>query len=177
MNVAMAAIGRILQVIGWVWFVAGIVGRAFGFDYLNPFPGLVLIFIARIFRTRARGEMPPGPADGGAEPQPEPVRAPRPQPRPDAPRPAPEKRPETGPSPQPRPEPKYERPVDERNDLLERIAMAGREATAEPDVPEPERQGPGSREEGSKSIDSGKKPMSSAEMIAQARKRWDRGKR
>ncbi|HEX6300826.1 MAG TPA: hypothetical protein VF148_10220 [Acidimicrobiia bacterium] len=172
----MAAIGRILQVIGWLWFLAGIVDSAFGFDFLNPFPGLVLIFIARIFRTRARSEMPPGPADAQAEPQPEPLRAPRPQPRQAAPPPSQDKRPETGPSAEPRPEPKYERPVDERNDLLERIAAAGREAMAEPDVPEPER-GPGSRKEESKPTDVGKKPMSSAEMIAQARKRWDRDKR
>jgi hypothetical protein len=171
----MAAIGRILQVIGWLWFIAGFVGPAVGFDALNPFPGLILIFIARVFRSRARSEMPPGPADGQTAPQPQPLEVARPQPAQQAPPPSP-KRPEARSTAEPKPEPAYERPVDERNELLERIAAAGRGA-AEPDVPEPKRQGTGPKTEESKPGDVARKPMSSAEMIAQARKRWDRDKR
>lgn len=176
MNGAMAVIGRILQVIGWLWFAAGIVGPAFEFDTVNPFPGLVLIFIARIFRTRARSEMPEGPADDQTTPQPEPVEAPRPQPAQQAP-PSPPSRPEPRPTAEPEPEPpRYERPVDERNELLERIAGAGRQAAPEPAVSEPRRQGTGSRSEEMKPTDDVRKPMSSAEMIAQARERFDRDK-
>jgi len=171
----MAAVGRILQVIGWLWFIAGFVGPVFDFDYLNPFPGLVLIFIARVFRSRARSEMPPGPGDAQPAPQPQPVDAPRPQPTQQT-SPPPPKRPEARPTEQPKPEPLYERPVDERNELLERIAAAGRGA-AEPDVPEPKRQGTGPKTEEPMPGDPARKPMSSAEMIAQARKRWDRAKR
>ena len=174
---AMAAIGRILQVIGWLWFIAGFVGPIFGFETVNPFPGLVLIFIARIFRTRARSEMPPGPADGQPQPQPQPVEPPRPQPRQETSPPSPPKLPEAGPKAAPKPEPEYERPVDERNELLERIAAAGRDAAAEPAVAEPKRQDTGSRKEESEPVDASREPMSSAEMIARARKRWDRDKR
>ena len=167
----MAALGRILQVIGWLWFIAGFVGPMFDFDALNPFPGLVLVFIARIFRARARGEMPPGPGEGAGEPQPVPVEAPRPQPRQPTP-PPPPNRVETPPPEDPKPESKPERPVDERNQLLERIAMAGREASDEPAAPKREK-----KEDDSKPSGMVRTPMSSAEMIAQARKRWDSNKR
>lgn len=175
MNGVMAAIGRILQVIGWFWFLAGIVGPAFDFDTVNPFPGLVLIFIARIFRTRARSEMPKGTADGQTPPQPEPVEAPGPQPAQQAP-PFPPSRPEPRPTAEPEPEPQYERPVDERNELLERIAAAGRQAAPEPAVSEPRPQGTGSRSEETKPTEAVRKPMTSAEMIARARERFDREK-
>jgi hypothetical protein len=171
----MAALGRILQVIGWLWFIAGFVGPMFDFDSVNPFPGLVLVFIARIFRARARSEMPPGPGDVAGEPQPSPVETPRPQPRQQTP-PPPPKRVEAPPAEEPKPESKPERPVDERNQLLERIAMAGREASDEPALPKPEKGAP-SKKDDSKPSDMVKTPMSSAEMIAQARKRWDSNKR
>jgi hypothetical protein len=167
----MAAIGRILQVIGWLWFVAGFVGPLFDFESVNPFPGLVLVFIARVFRARARSEMPPGPGDVGAEPQPAQVETPRSQPRQPAP-PTP-KRVETPPLEQPKPETRLERPVDERNELLERIAMAGRESADEPVLPRLEEKGATLDKGDQKPTDVVKPHMSSAEMIAQARKRWD----
>jgi len=167
----MAAIGRIFQVIGWLWFIAGVVGPVFDFESVNPFPGLVLIFVARIFRARARSEMPPGPGDVAAEPQPAQVEAPRSQPRQQTP--LPPKRVETPPVEQTKPEPRLERPVDERNELLERIAMAGRETADEPAHPRLEKKGVTVEKADQKPSDVVKPPMSSAEMIARARKRWD----
>jgi hypothetical protein len=167
----MAAIGRILQIIGWLWFIAGFVGPVFDFESVNPFPGLVLIFIARIFRARARSEMPPGPGDVGAEPQPAQVETRRSQPRQQTP--LPPKRVETPPVEKPNPEPRLERPVDERNELLERIAMAGRETAEEPANPRLEKKGATLEEGDDEPSDVVKPQMSSAEMIARARKRWD----
>jgi hypothetical protein len=84
---------------------------------------------------------------------------------------------EAPPTEEPKPESQPERPVDERNQLLERIARAGREASDEPDAPELEKKGAPSKKDDSKPSDMVRTPMSSAEMIAQARKRWDSNKR
>jgi hypothetical protein len=176
----MAAIGRVLQVIGWLWFIAGFVGPMFGFESLNLFPGLVLIFIARMFRTRARGEMPPGPGEQETRPEPQPVETLRPQPReqpppqpapkPSAPSQSSEARSET------KAEPEYVRPVEERNQLLERIALAGSEAADEQATTQSGKPSAASKK-GAKPAEEARAPMSSAEMIAEARKRWDRNKR
>jgi hypothetical protein len=68
---------------------------------------------------------------------------------------------------EPEPESDPEPEQAERNELLERIALAGRDATTEEDSPTD------AEDAAADAIDvSGS--MSSAEMIAQARKRWDR---
>jgi hypothetical protein len=171
----MAAVGRILQIIGWLWFIAGIVGPIFDFESVNPFPGLVLIFVARVFRTRARSEMPQRPADTQMEPQPQPVETARPEPRQPTPPPAAPKPTEPR-SSEAKSEPKQERPVEERNQLLERIALAARETAEEPAVPELEKQSTQSKEREPTRPEEVRAPMSSAEMIARARQRWDREK-
>lgn len=167
----MAAAGRILQVIGWLAFIAGFAGPALGYESVSPIPGLILIFIARMLRSRARSEMPPGPAGKQTEPQPQPVETPPFQPRQQAPAPT---RHTESPSIEAKTEPKQERPVDERNQLLERIALAGRDAAEEPAVPEPEELSTLSDEKEPLRPDEARTPMSSAEMIARARERWDR---
>lgn len=167
LNSGMAAMGRILQIVGWLWFAAGIVGGMVGYDSISVFPGLVLIFIARIFRARARSEMPPAPGEGQAEQhqeRTEPRQPERRQPAPASPPPAPTY---TTPDPEPEPEMEPKRPVQERNELLERIALAGRDVAEEPPPAKSENVEP-------KSDEGAKTPMSSAEMIAQARRRWDR---
>jgi hypothetical protein len=58
----MAALGRLLQVIGWLWLVAGFALPALDLAEINPFPGLILIFVARALRTQAARNAPPEPA-------------------------------------------------------------------------------------------------------------------
>lgn len=169
----MAALGRILQLAGWAWLALGFVGpRLFGIDTgFGVFPGLILIFIARAVRTAAaRRELPELQSDEEAQPEsvePAPVeRQLNTERQREAPPPPPEPvtiytEPEPVPESQPRPEPE---PVPEpmsSDELLERIALAGRTASEDPvDADEPA--GPTST------------AMSSAEMIARARKRWDK---
>jgi hypothetical protein len=170
----MAAIGRILQIIGWLWVLVGFIGPrvdldAFGLESIGVLPGLVLVFIARAFRARARAEEEEeGP--GGARPdaRPRSVET-RPERRQTPPAPAPAR---TTPSPpaerKPQPAPKVEPQPAETADLLERIVLTGRSAADELSAADLEDELKSMRR------DDERKPMSSAEMIAQARRRWDR---
>jgi outer membrane biosynthesis protein TonB len=189
----MAALGRILQIIGWLWVLVGLVGPragldAFGLDSIGVFPGLILIFIARAFRARARTEEEPAlgearqqarpaPGEGRSERSqapspPAPARKEPPPPAPARREPSPpaERKPEPRPQAERKPEPKP-RPKDE-DDLLERIALAGRSAAEELSADDLEDQLESLRRDGDE-----RKPMSSEEMIAQARQRWDRPRR
>lgn len=171
----MAALGRILQIAGWLWVLAGIAGSMFDFESVNVFPGFVLIFIARILRARSRSEMPPAPGESPEESQPASSGSGRPEPLQQTPPPAPARvERKTPPAPKLEPEsesePEPKRPVQERNELLERLASASREAAKGPagvDLDETE----------SEPVEDTRTPMSSAEMIAQARQRWDRSER
>lgn len=158
--------GRILQVVGWLWIVAGFLGPIFEFESVNPLLGLILVFIARIIRARARSEMPP--LETQPEPQTESSDGARAERRQRTPPPPPARQEHPAPTaPQPETEPRQS--AEERDDLLERIALAGREADediAEPDLGDLQTEGTETRT-----------PMSSAEMIARARRRWDRSKR
>jgi hypothetical protein len=159
----MAGIGRTLQIIGWLWLIAGFVGPRAGLPDVGIFPAFVLIFISRIFRKQARRNAPEEPDEEveAEPPTPDRVlnteRAPRPSPSPEPVVRYFEPEPESDPEPE----------QAERNELLERIALAGRDATTEEDSPTD------AEDAAADAIDvSGS--MSSAEMIAQARKRWDR---
>lgn len=150
------------------------------YDLVNPFPGLILIFIARALRTQAARNAPV--EDGHEEPaepaQPErPLntdRIQRPAPRPPSPDPVaryreaePAPRPERAHVPEPGPSADEGSEVGERDNIIERIVIAGRQAATKESSQE--------RVDSARSVRSGDtKPMSSAEMIAQARKRWDR---
>jgi hypothetical protein len=166
----MAALGRLLQVIGWLWLVAGFALPALDLAEINPFPGLILIFVARALRTQAARNAPPEPAAEEQAPEERILNTDRvrvePQPSPKPPPPSPQ--PVTIPrQTDPRPSPSA---PSERESLIERIAEAGREAEADltqPDLGELDVTAP----RGSA------KPMSSAEMIAEARRRWNTDKR
>ncbi len=165
------ALGRILQFIGWVWVIAGFVLPAFGLARPNIFPGFILIFVARALRTQAARHAPPE----------EEVQAPvetqrvlhtqrdrsRPSPTPPATTPEQAAKPPREVKRTPAPEPVVASEPAERDDIIERIALAGRAASEE----KPDRDKP--------TIpaltigDERKAPMTSAEMIAQAKKRWD----
>jgi len=176
----MASFARVLQIAGWLWFAVGIVGPMVGYDLVNAFPGLILIFIARALRTQAARNAP---VEDGHEEAAEPVQPERPlntdriqtpatpRPSPDpvaryreaepAPRPEQAYLPESGPSADEHGE------AAERENIIERIVIAGRQADSRDSSQE--------RVDAARSVRSGEaKPMSSAEMIAQARKRWDR---
>lgn len=160
----MQVLGRILQVVGWLWVAAGFFGPALNLPFdLNFFPGIILVFISRILRAQAARY-------GGDEEEPvtpastrQPVEVQRP-----APRPQPERR--------PRPEPREAETTSadaeaNRQEMLEQILITGTEVAEEEASPAPEAE-PAEIEETDHSGSSG--PMSSAEMIAQARKRWNK---
>lgn len=167
----MAALGRILQVVGWLWVAAGIAARFFDVVDLSVFPGIVLVFIARMLRTQAaRRELPDlQSGDGGVTDTVEPApverqlntdRQRQTEPPPltvyTNPDPAPE------PELEPEPEPEPERVGS--SELLERIASAAKSGGVEPvktDEPADEE---------------GRTAMSSEEMIARAHKRWDKSR-
>lgn len=157
----MAALGRILQIAGWLWVILGFAGSFFGFLSLSFVPGIILVFIARIIRNQAaRQEIP---ELEGSDEEPEPVASP------------PERMMNTERQRQAErssPEPavvEIERQRDtslNRNQLLGQIVSAGRETVEEEVVAEHDLDEP---------VDTGaaRKPMSSAEMIARAHERWD----
>lgn len=168
---------RVLQIAGWLWFAVGIVGPMVGYDLVNAFPGLILIFVARALRKQAARNAPV--EDGHEEPaepaQPERLlntdRIQNPASPPPSPDPVARYR-EAEPAPRPErayvPEPgRAADEAGEREDIIERIVIAGRQAATKESSQE--------RVDSARSVRSGDtKPMSSAEMIAQARKRWDR---
>lgn len=161
----MAALGRLLQVIGWLWLVAGFVLPAIGLADITVFPGLILIFVARALRTQAARNAPP---EVDEEPEPEArilntdrVRV-EPKPAEKQPPPAPQQ--VTIPRQvEPLPKPPAS---SERDSLIERIADAGREVEAE--LSETDRAPLDVTASRGTS-----KPMSSEEMIAAARRRWN----
>lgn len=154
----MAALGRIVQIIGWLWFAAAIFGEALGLPDLNIFPAILLIFVARALRRQAKRQSAETedhsrpPDFPGEEPAQEerPLNTERQQPPP---------RPRVEPIPQPDPVAE----VREHNELLEKI-LAADEAAPRPG-PMPTTAG---------SDEDRRPPITSAEMVAEARKRWDR---
>lgn len=148
-----------------------------GLDDVSLWPGLILVLVARAIRNYAARHAPlePDEDDRVEEPRPERVlnteRVPRTPP-------------ETAPDPVVRyqraevqatmdPDEEEDDPeLDQRDDLIERIALAGRETITTRETAS-DRSGdstPASERAGG----SRKKPMTSAEMLAQAHKRWDR---
>jgi len=156
----MAAVGRILQVVGWVWVAVGLFGSMVGLPDLNFFPGIVLVFLSRALGRQARRNEPDElAADTAPLPErqlnTERVQTQEPAPSPRAQglaRPV-----ETTAKPSGQPS-----PPEERNEILERILAAGSDVAGDSRPAEPEES----------SLEAGQ-PMTSAEMIAQARKRWN----
>lgn len=164
----MAALGRILQVVGWLWVIAGLVGPALGFWDLSFIPGVVVVFLARILRTQAeRRELPDldrrEETEEATQPPPARLMNTERQRLEQQARPQPamiEHEPMSDPEP-------IGQPTSKRNQLLDQIVTAGREVEEEMSAPQ--------REDRAEPVDAPDtpKPMSSDEMIARARKRWD----
>ena len=167
----MAVLGRILQVIGWLWVIAGVVGPALNLPSVSFFPGIIIVFASRILRTQAARSAPQPDLDSDApplEPFPRPLNTERPRPAepPAQPRPGPtaQTRPPAKQAPKvtwPKDEPK---PGPEREESLEKILLAAGELADEVDEAVSDMVEP----------DTSSSPMTSAEMIARAKQRWDR---
>lgn len=156
----MAALGRILQVIGWFWVVGGFLAPVAGYERVNFLPGLILIFAARAIRRQAASRQ---------EPDDEPATEPE-----DAPQRILNTERVARPAPPPEPLVRYreaeEQAADEFEDissepdnLIERITSANRDREPEPIVPP--------ALAGDRAPDT---RLSSAEMIALAHERWNR---
>lgn len=163
MNEAMAVVGRILQAIGWVWLALGFFGPFLNLPIdLNIFPGIILIFISRLFRTQAARRGPQESEEQAPteeQVQPRILNTERSQTVP-----APTSRPQTEPA---RSEVKEPKPEVKRQEMVEQILMAGTDLATGP--PSPESDTPAGEEAPVPS-----RPLSSAEMIAEAHKRWNK---
>lgn len=154
----MRNVGRLLTTLGWAWVILGIVGGAFGLEQFNIFPGFILLFVGRAIRRGAREQEPQGQEDEAVEAE--------------APKPRPLNTDRVVPPPAPRTEsqPKVEVELpdeDERRDALEKILESGLAASAARDDR--------AAEDLALDFEEGVHgPISSAEMIERARKRWDR---
>lgn len=183
---AMLVLGRILQSLGWVWLIVGFVGPMFGFRALSFFPGILLVFIARVLRAQAARNAPPEEVVSEPAPerilntdrvQPPPQRA-EPRQVPTTPDPIfrapetviPEKVTAETVTPERRAREMDAPAIDDKGGgagkegLFERLALAGSalddDSTHPPDIDE---------------LAGDLSPKSSADMIAEARQRW--GKR
>jgi hypothetical protein len=156
----MAALGRILQIVGWFWVVGGFLAPMAGYERINILPGLVLIFGARAIRRQAASRR---------EPDEEPATAAE-----EAPQRILNTERISRPAPPPEPIVRYreaeeqaadeiEETMPESDDLIERITSASRDRETDPVVP--------AAMAGDRVPDT---RLSSAEMIARARERWDR---
>lgn len=160
----MGVLGRILQVVGWLWVVAGFFGPIAGFSVGSFLPGLIILFVARVLRTQAARRQRMEEDDQTVE-RPRVARSARP-PSP-ATRPKPVAMP-TKTSNETRDETRSDDqsespPSSDRQETLEQIFLAGRELEDEDEPPESLLGG-----------DDTAIPLTSAEMIARARARWDK---
>lgn len=145
--------GRVIAAVGGLWILLGFVNVFFVqlevFDF-NPFFGFLLFFIGRSLVKSNRRPMP----DTS-----ETTRPSRPTPRPPQRR-TPPPAPPVQTTPPAAPPDSEEAPIiEERDQLLERMFLSGSEV-ADRDTPAPE--------------DGDYKPMTSAEMIAKARQKYNK---
>lgn len=167
----MAALGRLLSTIGWLWFGAGIVAPMFAFDRVNVFPGLILILVGRVIRAQARRrESDEASEPASPEQEARPLNTDRVQPTPTV-GPAAEPAVRTPPilgTPIP-PPPVVVQPDQTEATITEKLfSKIGTAASARDDtdvIPGPDAIVEDAEE---------KKTLSSEEMIARARQRWDR---
>lgn len=160
----MTVLGRILQAIGWIWLALGFFGPAFDLPIQpNIFPAIIILFLARILRSQGERSAPEEPAEVQQveqEPQPRALNTERVR-TPEAPS---QKSPPSSPVTQ---SPRAPTPEARRQEMLEQILVAGTDLATEAASPDPS---PVAEEE----VPGTYAPMSSAEMIAQARRRWNK---
>lgn len=155
----MTALGRVLQVIGWLWIAVGFFGPLVNLPNVSVFPGIIVLFVSRVIRKQGEQAKRTDHEEEVAHEEEEPrmlntERRTRPASEP-------RKRAESTPTVAPE-------DGAARDELLERVLLAGKAVTSdeidvepiEPEYPEIDFE-PGGR-------------MTSAEMIARAHRRWDR---
>jgi hypothetical protein len=169
----MAILGRILQFAGWLWIAASFFGSFIDLPDVGFLPGLILVFVSRVLRTQIRRRQP---SDEVAEVEaatpstqtPRPLYTERSKESADKAKPEPATRATTSKQAPPKSQvvwPKDTPPDSspQRDELLDKILVAGSELAEDKtgDLPtlEPSYEG---------------KPLTSDEMIARARRRWDR---
>lgn len=163
----MANAGRILGIIGALWVALGLFGNLINVPNVNFFPGIILLFVARVISKQARETRrnQERESDGRGTPaRPPEIR------RQPPPRRTPTPRETVGRPPQPSPEvvvPAAAKSDEEREEMLEDILLVGRGASEE------KMEAMSSSDADSESFHSGQ-TLSSSEMIAQARRRWNR---
>jgi len=191
----MTALGRVLQLIGWLWIAVGFFGPIVNIPDISVFPGIIILFVSRVIRkqgerTQRREE---DVEYAQQQPTPRPLNTQRSKPPTLQPKRAPEpgkaSQPKRAPEPRETPEPRVastEEPLlrpspdletassaapkpggDEkgRTEMLERVLLAGKRTTRAPRAPVYPK---------TKSEDEQGRPLTSAEMIARAHRRWDR---
>ncbi|HEU4320065.1 MAG TPA: hypothetical protein VFS66_08280 [Acidimicrobiia bacterium] len=147
----MAALGRILQIIGWLWVAFGVLGPMFGLPGFPWFAGLILLLISRV--VRARASQMERDALGDDTPVPNVERTPDP--------------PKTRANPAPmtaRPAPIVVEPS--RTEIEQKLVATMRDEIDTTDQDEVD--------ELLAQIHDVGRPKSSAEMIAEARQRWNK---
>ena len=158
----MASLGRLLGTLGWLWFIAGLAAPIFDVGDISFIPGLILVVVGRLLRSQARRRQPEEEAETAtAQTAPRPLNTDRTTPM-------------QTPSPPPRPvESKPPTPVLDRTTDMEQeeeseklfskalfAASAHTGETSDEDVVTEDE------------VES--KTLTSDEMIARARRRWDR---
>lgn len=155
----MRGFSRLIVALGGLLVIAGILGPIIGFPDVGIFPGVVLLFFGRIMSKQAAGS---GRTSERVRPAPQRVlntdRKTRPAPPPP---------PRRQPPPRP-PEPKQEPEPIREEVMLESILLAGSSLADQKEREE----GEGKIEELELGEIEAKQPMSSQEMISEARKRW-----
>lgn len=160
----MAIVGRILGIAGSVWIALGLFGHLINVPNVNPLPGIVLLFVAGVLRKQSSANRGTQDEDGQAMPVRAPTtrRAPRPDPTPPS---------KTGVSkPAPSASQRVVKPVamgeGEKMVTMDDEHLAGETSPDRDTMALP-------YDEEADSYHSGQ-ALSSSEMIAQARRRWNR---
>lgn len=172
MNDVMAALGRWLRIVGWLWFIAGFAASVADVADIGFFPGLILVFVGRMLRAQARRqESEQTPDQVSAEQQPRPLNTERTHTNP-APETAPQpvvRTPPVLPTPTPPPVfPDVDAEAEEkatRDKLFSTMGAAASSSGGDDPI---------SRIDDAVKEGSEKETLTSAEMIARARERWDR---
>lgn len=146
--------GRILQIIGWIWVAFGFFGPTVNLPGIPWFPGFILVFISRILRANARRREPDLHHADAETPTPNVARRPDP--------PKPQERPSQ--TPKPPPQPVVVEPS--RGEIEARLFESMNEMSDGAD--------PAEVDELLEQINQMDRPKSSAEMIAEARERWNK---
>lgn len=162
----MTALGRILQVIGWLWIAVGFFGPIVNLPDVSVFPGIIVLFISRVIRKQGQQAERRDEADEPLEEQPEPriLNTERQY------RPAPEPRPRLEEEPVVIAQEEQE---EGRDGLLERVLLAGKAVTTDEMAQDPVEPQNTEIQYPEIDLESGAR-LTSAEMIARAHRRWDR---